>query len=207
MIGRAALLLCLTLGGCAREATPPAAPDLSRADPALTAALAQPLLTDTGLTQTSNAASLRAPEMPASAAVPPEDMLAIGAAALTAGDAPWPLSKDAREATLAELAAPLAAGCTAPLGYGAIWATRLPPALPLPAQARVAEAAGSDSAGCGLRVVRFATAAAPAALAGWFAANGLRAEGTAARNMRYRLRIAASEAGGSIAAIVARDAG
>lgn len=65
-----------------------------------------------------------------------------------------------------------AANCYATLSYGRRWATRLPPALPLPPDATVSEAAGSEVPGCHTRVVSFASATTAPRLAGFYARRG-----------------------------------
>ena len=55
------------------------------------------------------------------------------------------------------------------LAYGNDWANKLPPAFPLPPQARLTEAAGHDG-GCGIRAVSFTMTGARTAALDWYAA-------------------------------------
>ncbi len=50
------------------------------------------------------------------------------------------------------------AGCSAKIDYAFAWSARLPADLPLPAAAKVTEAAGSDTTMCKLRLVRYVIA-------------------------------------------------
>jgi hypothetical protein len=75
------------------------------------------------------------------------------------------MTLDALAATLG----PAAARCVAAgLNHSAIWATRLPDAVSLYPDARVAEAAGRDGAGCTLRAVSFYADIPAGALTGWY---------------------------------------
>jgi hypothetical protein len=55
-------------------------------------------------------------------------------------------------------------GCNRAVGYSFGWAARLPDPLALPANAVVAEAAGSDTVGCALRLIAYDTQTAPDAV-------------------------------------------
>lgn len=133
-------------------------------DPALTAALADQIMVDPQLSQQSNARAARAADRPTEGGVP-------AGTEPREGSAPRP-----DRVTLGQMAAAQATGrCPKDVKYGFAWSTKLPPHTPLPRDARVAEAAGSDEAGCGLRVVSFATAQPPAKLAAWYAGLAKRA--------------------------------
>ena len=141
-------------------------------DPALTAALADQIMVDPTLAQSSNGNAVRPPPRPDSGAVPPDGVAArldqTDPASLKhapEANADCPECKAAKGAlTLGALAERQAnartAACAATLGYGAGWANRLPADLPLYPDARLSEAAGADSNGCRLRVVSFASNAA-----------------------------------------------
>jgi len=53
------------------------------------------------------------------------------------------------------------AGCNFNVSYSYRWASRLLPEIELPNDAQIAEAAGSDATGCGLRLVAFSLPAKP----------------------------------------------
>ena len=60
--------------------------------------------------------------------------------------------------------------CGNPLRYSYRWAAELPNELTLPPEAQVAEAAGSDTATCRLRLVAFASSASPEDVLGQYRA-------------------------------------
>lgn len=100
------------------------------ADPAVTSALEDQILSDPNLSQQSGANGARPPERPIQAQYP-------------AGSGNGP-----RE--------PMSA-CGAPFQYGAEWAGRLPAEFPAYPGGRVTEAAGSNRGDCAVRVVTFQT--------------------------------------------------
>ncbi|MGN6619718.1 MAG: hypothetical protein ACTHKR_01470 [Sphingomonas sp.] len=139
------------------------------ADPALQGALNDQIMVDPALTQQSNGAAIRPPAKPYSGAVPPAGTTAGGKAEtgpLRRAPAPGKDCPECRTAkgalTLGELArrqkSPGMGGCSNDVRYGAEWATRLGD-LPIYPGAHVAEAAGSNRAGCALRIVSFTTPA------------------------------------------------
>jgi hypothetical protein len=143
------LLLCpLLLVACSSPGTGGAGENAS--DPAVADAMAGPILSDAQMGGTASSDALRPNEQPAALPVPLD-------ARIDTEGAP----------TLGEVAAkavadPAFAGCTAQIGYSAMWSVKLPPVLALPKEARLAEAAGYDQNGCALRIVRFAMPGAPA---------------------------------------------
>lgn len=184
----------LTPAGCARPtAAAAAASDLDRldqqladgrihddGDPVLAAAVRDPIAVDPGLTQQSNARAVRPAPRPDPGAMPPD---ALGAPADTsrAGDlkaTPAPLpgcpqcATARRSLTLGALAERTStkgvAACAGGLSYATIWSTRLPAALALYPDARVAEAAGNDAGGCALRVVSFSSNATLGRVSDWY---------------------------------------
>jgi len=187
---RPALFALLILAGCSRAPDP--ATDLESLDrelaqatgpgnvrdPALTAALADQIMVDPALTQSSNEHAIRPAPRPDAAPIPPEPapIDPVEAATLRAPPAPAATCPDckAKAGTLTPAALarrqrdPATAGCAARIGYSAEWATRLPDALPLYPGARVTEAAGTDANGCTLRIVSFTTGAAPAKAIGFY---------------------------------------
>ena len=100
------------------------------ADPAVTSALEDQILSDPNLSQQSGANGARQPERPIQAQYPGGG------------------GGGAREPTSA---------CGAPFQYGAEWAGRLPAEFPAYPGGRVTEAAGSDRGDCHVRVVTFTT--------------------------------------------------
>ena len=189
-----ALLLPLALAGCGR---PPAADrdldSLDRqltgngVDGALTAALHDQIMVDPHLVQSANIGAVRPAPRPDPGSIPPDD---IGAPRDTSrpGDlTPAPAAKAgcpdctaARGAlTLGALAERQSqasvAACAGGLSYATGWADKLPPALPLYPDARIAEAAGNDARGCSLRVVSFASGAPVARITAWYYAHATRA--------------------------------
>lgn len=149
-------------------------------DPALTAALADQIMVDPTLTQTSNANAIRPPTRPDSGAVPPVDIAsrtdAVDPATLKKAPPPSADCPECRAAqgalTLAALAGgqrdARVAGCAGGVGYSNGWANRLPADLALYPGARLAEAAGSDANGCRLRVVSFAVNAPVDRVIDWY---------------------------------------
>lgn len=184
---RAALLLSLTLLACHRAPAP--ATSLDRLDdtlvaerpaddPALKAALRDQIMVDPDLVQQANPAAVRPPPRPASGAIPPDDIAARPGPAEHDRIQPAPAIGSCPRCTAARqmltLGALAAAGhsggdCPARIAYSAAWANRLPAAVPLYPEARVLEAAGADAPACHLRVVSFASSAAPARLLDWYA--------------------------------------
>jgi hypothetical protein len=108
------------------------------ADPAVTSALEDQILTDPNLTQQSSPNAVRPPERPVQAQYPTGD----GTRAAGGG------SGRPGEPTSA---------CGAPFQYGPEWAGRLPAEFPAYPGGRVTEAAGSDRGDCRVRVVTFVT--------------------------------------------------
>ncbi|MEH3037096.1 MAG: hypothetical protein PGN23_11520 [Sphingomonas adhaesiva] len=143
----------------------------SEGDPALTAALHDQIMVDPALVQQANDDVVRPPSMPVTGAVPPDGIaiaamktipLPTGLRSAPPPSADCPACVTARRAlTLGALAQSQGGGtarCAQRLAYSTVWANRLPDALPLYPDARVAEAAGADGDGCALRVVSFVSA-------------------------------------------------
>ena len=147
-------------------------------DPSLMSALHDQIMVDPNLAQQANNDAVRPPAQPYSGAVPP-DGIAVppsGAVASTgaatsetlktapAPAASCPQCTAARESlTLGALAArqknKRTRDCAGSMRYSARWAQRLPADLPLYPDARVSEAAGSETGGCAIRAVSFASSA------------------------------------------------
>lgn len=178
----------LLLAGCGKQ--PAAEQDLASLDaeltngggnsrdPALTAALADQIMVDPALAQSSNDNVVRPPTRPDAGAVAADTPRAdptrgesLKTAPAAAGDCPE--CKAAKGAlTLGALAERQAdagtAQCAAAVTYSAGWANRLPADLPLYPDARLSEAAGADRNGCALRVVSYATGAAADRVVDWY---------------------------------------
>lgn len=149
-------------------------------DPSLRAALHDQIMVDPRLAQGSDAQAVRPAPRPDPHAMPAD---AVGAPADTSVGQPLratpppvadnhgtPATRGALTlGTVAERGDDRpAAACANGVRYASIWALRLPRALPLYPDARVSEAAGTDADGCRLRVVSFASAAAPGRVLDWF---------------------------------------
>lgn len=189
---RLAPLAALALVACGRDPAPEADLDsLDREltetnvasparDPALTASLADQIMVDPTLAQSTNANAVRPPPRPDPGSTPPVDIAQIpdpvDAATLTRAPAPAGDCPECRAATGALTLGALAgrqsalrtADCADGVGYSAGWANRLPADLPLYPDARVVEAAGADRPGCRLRVVTFASSAALGKVVDWY---------------------------------------
>lgn len=145
-------------------------------DPAILAALADPIMVDPWLAGHANADMLRPPTSPY-AAVMPHPAIAAGRTADIAPETPAAtdtgnaradaLTLDALIATLGPAAARCASGG---IEHSAVWANRLPQVLALHPDARVTEAAGRDVPGCSLRAASFFVAAPAGSLIAWYRA-------------------------------------
>ena len=188
MLPSIVVLMGLSLATTACDRSPNAQQDIERldrdltnaGDPAVASAINDPIMVDPALTQSSNVNAIRPPDRPRSGAVPD---VAIGARATRRAPGPLasapPPAKDCpscaakRESlTLGALAKRQRDGgvvrCADRLRYSASWSTRLPAALPMYPDARVIEAAGTDGAGCTLRVVSFESSAAVERVIDWY---------------------------------------
>ncbi|WP_174287398.1 hypothetical protein [Sphingomonas bacterium] len=176
-------------------------------DPALTAALHDQIMVDPALAQTSNADVIRPPSRPDPMAVPPTaaradpvDPAKLKTAPAASGDCPdCELSKGAL--TLGALGArqpsrPLAQ-CAPLIAYSAGWSNRLPQGLGLYPDARVEEAAGTDGKGCSLRIVSFASGAAPARVMDWYFTQARAAGFTAEHRADEKQDVLAGTRGGT----------
>ena len=163
----------LVLAGCGASA--PAEPPSER-DPAVVAALDDPLASDPDLAGPGGHDTVLAGGGPARAEIPldltgPEEAARAREAARTLlggaiPAAPAPVRQTERS-RLAEPATPQAVAeaaglgpphCPARLADGFIWAARLPESVPIYPRGHARIAAGSDADGCRMRVVRFVSA-------------------------------------------------
>jgi len=117
----------------------------NKADPALTSALNDQILSDPDLSQQSNRNAVRPPDSPVQAQYP------------AAGD-PRVRRAAAEDVPGARGAPDLPTGaCGAALDYGPEWAGRLPAEFPAYPGGRVTESAGNDRGECRVRVITFTT--------------------------------------------------
>jgi len=166
-----AAVAALLLAGCADGAPG----TVREEDPALAAALGEPIMADPDLVSLNRANSAAAmpplggllPTLdggPAAIAAARADALRLvgGLAAMERApdprDAPGTLPADAALAVAARAAASgIDRACAERARYTALWATRMPRAFPVYPRGAVQEAAGTDVAGCALRAVNFVT--------------------------------------------------
>lgn len=203
-------------------------------DPAVAAAIADPIMTDTTLASRANTNAVRPPPLPYTAPIPPSDVARRGSTAdaiarvpvepapAASGDG-CPECAAAREAkTLAELARPFAGRCSDAIRYSHGWATRLPDGVPIIVNARVMEAAGVADGRCDLRIVRFWSDLPSERLVDWYFTRaqaagyasgravdsvGQRLAGKRADGGRYALFVDPRDDGGSDVALVVGAAG
>lgn len=125
-------------------------------DPAVKAALHDQIMVDPDLAAQANKDAIRPPGQPYSAQTPDSGSTGRGEQAVT----------------LRTLAGAQKNGrirnCAARIAYSTIWATRLPAAVPLYPDARVAEAAGVMDGDCALRIVSFASGTPLPKIAAWY---------------------------------------
>jgi hypothetical protein len=137
----------LALAACSQGSEANSALAVNDADPALTSALEDQILTDPNLSQQSNRLNVRPPELPTRAEYPgPGGPPPVRRA--SAGNPPGDNSiQPTRRCS----------GAAANFRYGMEWAQRLPEAFPPYPGGRVTEAAGQDTGECRVRVVTFRT--------------------------------------------------
>lgn len=156
-------------------------------DPAIAGALNDPIMVDPDLASQNRGNSALQGGGPPSAELPPDKvgpeeieqakaaaLALVGGklAALPAPSAALDASRLAGKLTpkaMAEAVPELAKGCTESFEYGFIWAARLPAALPVYPRGHARQAAGSDLAGCRLRVVGFVTPVPAGDVLGFYA--------------------------------------
>jgi hypothetical protein len=182
-------LFLLLLAACGDAAAPDGPPPR---DPAVAAALAEPLLSDPDLAGSSRSGTALTGGGPATGGVPliTFDSAAADAARSDARELiggpidlpPQPLtgaeqSPLARAPTAAAVAAalPFSQACAQSLDYSFAWAARLPAPLPIYPRAHAQEAGGTDQAGCRLRVVNFHAAVRPDEVIAFYLASAAKA--------------------------------
>lgn len=163
----ATMITALALASCGREETRQTLPER---DPQVEQALNDPLMTDPDLSARNEGAAALTVEVDGSLPVLPATLEEIAAARAEAAEmvggegrlvaAPAPVGEapplaDRSVATHLD-ALPGAARC-GKLEVSAIWAARMPEALPVYPRGATITAAGKDAAGCKARVVGFTT--------------------------------------------------
>jgi len=156
----------LSLAACSSE---PAAPPQRESDPLLTRALNAPITIDPDLAAMNRANSIISLP-PEGGYLPTIDNHAAAIAAARADAESFvggrgvvrrvPVAGERAPAVLfaaAERAAGGTSTCLQQVRYTAHWAARMPPAFPVYPRAAVQGAAGTDDAGCALRVINFVT--------------------------------------------------
>ena len=157
----ALMALSLSTAACDRGKTDAELAALDRnladaADPAITAALEDPIMTDPDLSVSDDSRRIRTVNGPAQAIYPPRS--ANNEGALSALDG---LGRGGN-------------ACDRNFAYGNEWAERLPAEFPLYPGARLIEAAGNDRGNCRVRVIAFRTAATPQAILDWYRERAVR---------------------------------
>ena len=164
------LALALAACGSAAPERKAAEPD---PDPAIAAAQADPQMVDPDLSRQNPAGDALGGGGPAAAPMPPLDRSPetveaaraealrlvggklVAAPAPAAGQGGGAGLTPERTAIVALAPGSSARDCARRLGYSAIWAARLPAALPVYPRGHVQEAAGLDEPACRLRIVTF----------------------------------------------------
>jgi hypothetical protein len=182
---RSLLLLTLLLTACG----PADKREDKRAerDPAIAGALGDPIMADPDLATQNRGNSALQGGGPPSAELPPDkvgpeeieraraaalDLAGGKLAALPAPSPPLdasPLAGKLTEKSIAAALPELTGGCGDSLEYGFVWAARLPAAVPIYPRGHARQAAGSDRAGCRLRVVSFVTPVPAGDVLGYYA--------------------------------------
>lgn len=161
----ATFALFLVVAGCGKPAS--TGNTANAIDPAVTAALSDPIMIDPQLDRRSNADALRPADQPYQALIPP------GTPDPTRGDAAPTVIARVKNTVIGDRVVAFA-GCEMAVRYGLGWANRLPAELVLPQGAQVSEAAGSESNTCRLRVVSFSQDANAATALDFYRAIGKR---------------------------------
>lgn len=227
MIAHPTALICPALAACALLAACGASVDQGAPvdhDPAMIAALAEPLMTDSDLSQ-ANARNLVAePAGPTDRSLPALDFApdeavraSTEAQALTGGRLrlpgllakPSPRLAAARAGTLAERARLLvdAGPCADRLGHGFAWGATMGDALPVYPRAHLVEGAGIGDGGCGLRVARFLTPVAPQPLMAFYHARARAAGYADAASVAGNAALLEGAKGNQRFAVLLRNAG
>lgn len=163
-------LAAILLAGCGAGGEPEDA--VPQRDPQVAQALDDPLMTDPDLSTLNEAAAALTVVSDGSLPILPPTREAIAAArdeaaSLVGGSDNLVLLREPRSTAIAlsltatpgeQLAAMIGgSACGGGLQRGAIWAARMPAEMPIYPRAALTSAAGSQSAGCDVRVLAFAT--------------------------------------------------
>lgn len=179
--GRMAWVIALagSLAACDRP-QPSEEPNLPLQDPAMLAALDEPILVDpdlVGLNQANQVASLsdgsgilptveRGDKVVSAARAEALELVGGSGAMLSAPEATVsaygaPLENTLSAVARASASPGVSADCAQRMGYTMMWAARLPATFPIYPRGAVQEAAGIDAQGCALRSVNFETPVPP----------------------------------------------
>jgi hypothetical protein len=190
MPSRAVMLFRLTafsavfaLAACSQGSVANDAAAVNDADPALTAALEDPILTDQDLVQQSNRHNVRPPELPTRAEYPG---LRTASATGTHPPGAGPRPHGAPSAPAPGSCGAGRTGGPASFSYGMEWALRLPAAFPPYPGGRVTEAAGQDGGECRVRVVTFRTSDGYQRVIDWYQQRAVAAGYSAEHQARGR---------------------
>jgi hypothetical protein len=164
--------VALSMGGCHRAHKQKSIEDLDKelasaspADPAVKSALEDQILVDPQLATKANQHSIRPPDEPYTAPIPPSERKpsAEGAVPATLGQQAYAKLGTAKT------------GCDMAVAYSAVWATKLPADVPIYPQGHVSEAAGSDTPTCHLRIVSYTSGASSQSIADFYSTQGKQA--------------------------------
>lgn len=176
----AVVMFAVLLASCGHEQKQ-ADPGEQR-DPAVVDALSDPLMADPDLATQNRGGSALSGGGPASGQIPPlrtgpeeielarQAALDMAGGAISSAPAATARSDKSRlDGAITAQAVAAASGlvsrsCAGKLGYSAVWAARLAPALAPYPRGHVQEAAGSDDPACRIRVVSYLTPVEPAAV-------------------------------------------
>lgn len=176
-----ALAVLAVVAGCGEDAAPK---EKAVRDPQVAQALDDPLMTDPDLSGGNEAAAALTVESDFSLPVLPVTPEAAAAARAEAAQMVGGIANLAPLPPASERLAPLVGdgpaahlavlntrpGCRSVLRSSAIWAARFPNALPIVPRGAVELAAGSDAAGCRVRIVTYSTPLAPDEVLAFYAA-------------------------------------
>ena len=173
----------LALAACGQGSQANDSLALNDADPALTSALEDQILSDPNLSQQANRHNVRPPELPIRAEYPS----AGGPPRVRRASAEHPGAPAARPMPAAgSCGAGAGRGPAAQFSYGMEWAERLPAAFPPYPGGRVTEAAGQDSGPCRVRVVTFRTSDPHQRVLDWYQQRAVQAGYSAEQQARGR---------------------
>lgn len=215
LLSAASLAAALALAACERTPSEDQLAKLdnqiggNQADPALTSALEDPILTDPALSQQSNRNAVRSAESPVQAQYPPGMSPGSPATRATARAEPSVRKASAGHREMRKLAAGDGIACGAPFETGLAWSRRLPATFPLLPGARVIEAAGNNARDCTMRAVTFTSSQPPDRVLDWYRRRAASA-GYSAEHQRYesdRILAGANERDGGAYYLIVKPAG